>query len=302
MDQNSSLSSVQLKKEGNDNNNQQSANTVTAVQVPMRPPELKKPSKPAPFAPKKPPPKQGDNNLKRTETPKKLAPVPNLRSKTKTSKKDTGSVFYIDTAADNTTDTISPNTPSVDNSSSQTVQKPKHAPSQPNVKSKPTLPAPRKPKSNKDEPKAETVDPIAKVKPPDKVSSKPKLKPTIITAKTPKQLGKTDEVKVSKDAKISSTTKAGDDDRPSRPSFPPSAATEELNKSENQPERPNAPPNTIKEEQVNVEMKREQKKGEKDLQSGGKRPKSKPPRPPMAKESSKFRPSRPPPAKPNDTR
>ena len=300
MDQSSSLPSVQfgnVNAEGSDNNNKHSATTEAAAQVPKRPPGLKKPSKPSPFAPKKPPPKLENNSQKPTDTSKTLAPVRNLRSKSKTSKKDTGSVFYIDTSMD----TASVNTPSFNNSSDQTVQKPKETPPQPNVKSKPSLLMPRKSKT-KEEQKASEIDPNAKVKSPDKIASKPKLKPTIITAKTPKQQGKADEMKISKNVNTSSAKKTGDDDRPTRPSFPPSATADELNKSENQPERPKAPPNTSKEEQINVEMKRGQKKGEKNLQAEGKRPKSKPARPPMAKENAKFRPSRPSPAKPNVTR
>ena len=300
MDQSSSFPTIQhenVKKEGSDNNNKHSAPTEAAAQVPERPPALKKPSKPAPFAPKKPPPKLENNSQKPADASKKLAPVPNFRSKSKTPKKDTGSVFYIDTSMD----TASSNKPSVNNSSDQTVQKPKETPPQPNVKSKPSLPIPRKSKT-KDEQKASEVDPNAKLKPPDKTASKPKLKPTIITAKTPKQLGKADEMKISKNVNTSNAMKTEDDDRPSRPSFPPSATADELSKNENQPERPKAPPNTSKEAQINVEMKRRQKKGEKNLQAEGKRPKSKPARPPMAKESAKFRPSRPPPAKPNVTR
>ncbi len=308
MDQSSSFPSVQFKdnkaevttQEGNDNNNQQSASAEVTVQVPKRPPDLNKPSKPAPYAPKKPPPKPGDKSAKPADTSKKkAAPMPNLRSKTKTSKRDSGSVFYVDTSADSAMDTKSSSTTS--NSSNETAQKPKQVPSQPSVRSKPTLPAPRKSRAI-DEQKASEVDPVAsaKVKPPDKAASKPKLKPTIITAKTPKQQSKAEnDVKISKNVITPDASKtADDDDRPSRPSFPPTATTDEINKNENQPERPKAPPNTIKEEQKHVEMKREQK----NVQSEKKRPKSKPARPPIGKESARPKPSRPPPAKPNVTR
>jgi hypothetical protein len=306
MDQTSSLSSVQFKndkaelttQEGNVNNNQQSANAEVTAQVPV---QLNKPSKPAPLAPRKSPPKLEDRNPKSVDTSKKMAPVPNLRSKTKTSKKNSGSVFYIDTSSDSAMDTKSSSTPTIDNSSNETVQKPKQVTSQSNLKSKPTLPAPRKPKTKNEQQKASDVDPVVntKAKPAEKAVSKPKLKPTIITAKTPKQRDKADEVKISlsKNVNTSSITKTADDDHPSRPSFPPSATTDELNENESQPERPKAPPNTIKEKERDVEMKREQKNGEKNVQPEKKRPKSKPTRPPMTK-----KPSRPAPAKPKVTR
>ena len=302
MDQNSTLPTIHFNNdktevnthEGNINNNQQSVNFQVTAQVPKRPaPVLNKPSKPAPSAPKRPPPKPEDRKIK--------PPVASVRSKNKSFKRDggIGSVFYVDTSADTPMDTKLSPAPAVisNNSPNDTVQKQKQSASQPNFKSKPTLPPARKSKG-KHEPKASEENTVVnnKVKPPDKVVSKPKLKPTIITAKTPKQLDKSDELKV-ENMNISITAKSTDTDRPSRPSFPPSATTGEL--IENQPERPKAPPSTVKEEQGNIEKKKEKKMGLKNESSEKKRPKSKPARPPVAKESSRSKPSRPPPAKPN---
>ena len=302
MDQTSSL--VQFKNDKTEtttqgasvNNNQPSVNAEAIIaEDPKHPPQLNKPSRPAP---KKPLPKHEDRVSKPVDMSKKTVYVPNQRSKTRTTKRDSGSVFYIDTSTDNGVDT---GPLSVAANSSKTVQKTRAAP-QPNVKSKPTLPAQRKPKT-KD---ASEVDVLGntKVEPPEKTASKPKLKPTIITAKTPKPQGKAEEIKISSSQNMntSNVTKTVDDDRPSRPSFPPSASTDEMKANESQPERPKAPPNDIKEEQREVEKKREQKNSRKTEQSEKKRPKSKPSRPPMTKESTRLKPTRPPPAKPNVAR
>ena len=303
MDQTSSFPSVQLKNDKTEittqgasvNNNQQSANAGLIAEVPKRPPELNKPSKPAP---KKPVPKHEDRVTKPVDISKKTALVPNQKSKSKSTKRDSGSVFYIDTSTDNGVDT---EPLSAAANSNKTVQKTKQAAPHQNIKSKPSLTAPRKPKAKE---KASEIDVVGnnKVEPPDKAASKPKLKPTIITAKTPKPQGRADEMKVSSPQNVNTpiVTKTMDDDRPSRPSFPPS--TEKLNEHESQPERPKVPPNVIKEEQREVEKKREQKKGKKNEQPEKKRPKSKPLRPPMAKESTRLKPARPPPAKPSVTR
>lgn len=305
MDQTSSFPSVQFKNDKTEittqgasvNNNQQSTNAGLVAEAPKHPVDLNKPSKPAP---KKPLPKHEDRVTKPIDMSKKTAPVPNQRSKSKSTKRDSGSVFYIGTSTDNGVDT---EPLSVVANSNKTVQKTKQAAPQPNIKSKPSLTAPRKPKVKE---KGSEVDVVGntKVEPPDKTSSKPKLKPTIITAKTPKPQGKADEMKVpsSKNVNTSGVTKTIDVDRPSRPSFPPSASTDEFNENDSQPERPKVPPNVIKEEQKEVEKKREQKKGKKIEQSEKKRPKSKPLRPPMTKDSTKLKPARPPPAKPNVTR
>lgn len=303
MDQTSSL--VQFKNDKTEittqgasvNNNQPSVNAEAIAEAPKHPPQLNKPSRPAP---KKPLPKHEDRVSKPVDMSKKTVHVPNQRSKTRTTKRDSGSVFYIDTTTDNGDDT---EPLSVAANSSKTVQKTRAAP-QPNVKSKPTLPAQRKPKTKE---KASEVDVLGntKVEPPEKAASKPKLKPTIITAKTPKPQGKAEEIKISSSQNMntaSNVAKTVDDDRPSRPSFPPSANTDEMKGNESQPDRPKAPPNVIKEEQREVEKKREQKKGKKTEQSEKKRPKSKPSRPPMAKESTRLKPTRPPPAKPNVAR
>lgn len=240
--------------------------------------------KQAPIAPKKLPNKLEDRRAKPAETSsKKLGPAPNLRPKAHASKRSSGSVFYTDTSAD--IDQTPSSTPVISNVSDKHLQKSKQVSSQATVKSKPALPVSRKPKT-KGELKAVEISPVvnAKVNPPDKTVSKPKLRPTIITAKTPKQHGQIDST-----------------DPPSRPSFPPNATADELNKQESQPERPKAPPNTEKDEQIQLEVKLGQK-NEKNEQSGKKGPKSKPTRPPMVKESGRLKPSRPPSAKPNVTR
>ncbi|XP_028402055.1 SH3 domain-containing protein 19-like isoform X2 [Dendronephthya gigantea] len=317
------------------NNNQQS--TTGTSSNPERPSGPIKPGRPAPLAPTKPHLQPEDKNSKRSDGSRSKAPVPNRRSKTKSPKGDSGSVFYIDTSADvDKTPSAKPKL----NDAGEAVPKT-------NTKSKPSLPAPRKPKT-KNEPKASEIDPSvnAKVKPPDKavskpndagvgesvskpntkskpsllatsktktknepkasevdpaVNAKPKLKPTIITAKTPKQAvgGKTHEAIIPPPENTSNIAKETEGELPIRPSFPPSADAEELNRNESQPERPKAPPNTIKDEQRDVEKKKETKKFFKREPTNKKQPKSKPVRPPMAKESARPKPSRPPPAKPN---
>ena len=301
MDQAGSFPTVHFTKdkadlatqENNVNNNGSGQQTVEGTPV------LNKPSKPAPPAPRKAPPKPDDKNPKPVDTSRKMTPIPGIRSKTKNPKKDSGSIFYIDATTDNTTDTKSSSTPPTDNPSKEAKQKPKPATSQPNIKSKPILPAPAVKSKTKDEQKPGDKDVNTKVKPPEKTVSKTKPKPTIITSRTPKQLAgnKADEGKISS-AENSNVTNTVEENPPSRPSFPPSANTEELNKNQSEPERPKAPPNTAKEEGKKIELKKDPK----NEQSGKKRPKSKPPRPPMSKDNARVKPSRPAPAKPKVSR
>ena len=320
MDQSSLDPSTNLKTENgtppedSDNNN--------ALNKPIIPPmesakkgalEGKRPSKPAPPPPKKPTPYNPDAEKSSTKpsdssAPSKVVPAPSRGMRKKNTKKEpSSSKFYVESNSD-----VNFKQGKQDQTMPSETKK-QHLSSEISVKSvdKPVLPAPRKTKRKEEQLKKPVESESSAIhKQPETAPSKPRLKPTIITAKKPKNTVDVSSLDKMKDNASSNTAALFQDnagsssvetpveaDPPGRPNCPPSTVDEE-NKELPQPQRPKAPPNTVHEGQKHPskEIKNERQKDSKNKDPIQKKSKVKPRRPPMAKESAKNRPSRPAPA------
>ena len=264
----------------------------------------KRPSKPAPPPPKKPTPyNPGESSTKPTDSsaPSKVVPAPSRGMRKKNTKKEpSSSIFYVESNSD-----VNFKQSKQDQTIPSETKK-QHLSSEISVKSvdKPVLPAPRKTKRKEEQIKKPVESESSAIhKQPETAPLKPRLKPTIITAKKPKNtvdVSSSDKMKddtspFQGNAGSSSVEIPVEGDPPGRPNCPPITVGEELNKELSQPQRPKAPPNTVHEGQKHPskEIKNEREKDSKNKDSIQKKSKVKPRRPPMAKESAKNRPSRP---------
>lgn len=292
-----------------DNNNSSNKPIVTPMESVKSTVENKKPSKPALSPPKKPPPynSNAEGSSTTSSAPSKVVPASGRAIRTKDKKKEpSSSIFYLDNTDVNLMQ-------SKEDKAMSSKTKNRNLSSEVNAKSvdKLSLPAPRKTKRKEEQIKRPVeTESTAVRKQPEIAASKPKFRPTIIISKKPKNADVIGSDKVKKKALSNTAAQVAnnsgsnsveapaEDDPPGRPNCTPSTVVEELNKGMPQPQRPKAPPNTIPEAQKHPskENKDEGQKDSKNKDSIQKRPKVRPARPPMAKESARIKPTRPAPA------
>ena len=289
--------------------------------------ENKRPPKSAaPSPPKKPTPyvsKMDRKSIKLSDSAAGVKPIPDSgrTTKTKNSKTDSSfSIFYVDSIADSSSKQDDQNQVISGKTGNERLSGEigGKSVSKENDKLKPDIQVNRKSKNKEERIKkpAETESTVTS-KQHETTVLKPKVKPTIITAKKPKKTRTVDnsDEKTGNRASLNGKSLLEDSNslansvqplrelnKPGRPNCPPSTTVEEHQSDTTQPQRPKAPPNTVQEDQKysgKVKKKNDEQKVSKHQQLTQGKSKAKPPRPPMAKEGAKIKPVRSAPAQPN---